>query len=142
MSKPTLASLVADYGEAVKAKLTSPTATGEPEEQLRSPLEELIQGIAGLFRFRRGDVVAVGETSLADLKVRPDFAVNVRKALVGFVEVKAPGKGSDPRAFKGHDKEQWQKLQSLPNLLYTDGESFSLWRNGEIEGKIVAQQRL
>jgi N-6 DNA Methylase len=138
MSKPTLASLVADYGEAVKAKLTSPTATGEPEEQLRSPLEELIQGIAGLFRFRRGDVVAVGETSLADLKVRPDFAVNVRKALVGFVEVKAPGKGSDPRAFKGHDKEQWQKLQSLPNLLYTDGESFSLWRNGEIEGKIVS----
>ena len=138
MSKPTLASLVADYGEAVKAKLTSPTATGEPEEQLRSPLEDLIQGIAGLCRFRHGDVVAVGETSLADLKVRPDFAVNVRKALVGFVEVKAPGKGSDPRAFKGHDKEQWQKLQSLPNLLYTDGESFSLWRNGEIEGKIVS----
>jgi hypothetical protein len=138
MTKPTLASVVADYGDAVKVKLTSPAATGEPEEQLLSPLEDLIQGIAGLCRFRDGDVVAVGETSLADLKVRPDFAVNVRKALVGFVEIKAPGKGADPRAFKGHDKEQWQKLQSLPNLLYTDGESFSLWRSGDIEGKIVS----
>jgi hypothetical protein len=52
------------------------------------------------------------------------------------VEVKAPGKGADPRRYKGHDKEQWEKLQSLPNLLYTDGNSFSLWQNGELVGSI------
>ncbi len=53
------------------------------------------------------------------------------------MEVKAPGKGADPRRYKGHDKEQWEKLQSLPNLLYTDGNSFSLWQNGELVGSIV-----
>ncbi len=59
---------------------------------------------------------------------------------MGHVEVKAPGKGADPRRFKGHDKEQWEKLQSLPNLLYTDGNSFSLWQNGELVGSIVDLQ--
>jgi hypothetical protein len=53
------------------------------------------------------------------------------------VEVKAPGKGADPRRYKGYDKDQWEKLQSLPNLVYTDGNSFSLWQNGELVGSIV-----
>ena len=56
---------------------------------------------------------------------------------MGFIEIKAPGKGADPRKFRGHDKEQWEKLQSLPNLLYTDGNQFSLFRSGKLEGKIV-----
>ena len=29
------------------------------------------------------------------------------------------------------------KLKSLPNLVYTDGNGFSLWRNGELVAKIV-----
>jgi hypothetical protein len=33
---------------------------------------------------------------------------------------------------------KWEKLQSLPNLLYTDGNSFSLWQNGELVGSIIA----
>ena len=39
----------------------------------------------------------------------PDFAVTVHKALVGFIEVKAPGKGADPRKFDkdSHDGQQW-----------------------------------
>ena len=36
-----------------------------------------------------------------------------------------------------HDKEQWDKLKSLPNLIYTDGNAFSLWRDGKLEGEIV-----
>ena len=80
----------------------------------------------------------VGEQSLSELRTRPDFAVQVQKALIGFIEVKAPGKGADPRKFKDkHDKEQWDKLKALPNLLYTDGNDFSLWRDGELIGKIV-----
>ena len=80
----------------------------------------------------------VGETTLTELKTRPDFAVTVGKALVGFIEVKAPGKGADPRKFNDpHDKEQWDKLKSLPNLVYTDGNSFSLWRDGKLESAIV-----
>jgi hypothetical protein len=30
-----------------------------------------------------------------------------------------------------------EKLISLPNLIYTDGNEFSLWRNGEIKGAPV-----
>ena len=85
-----------------------------------------------------GSVHLVGETTLADLKTRPDYAVTVSNALVGFIEVKAPGKGADPRKFSDpHDKEQWDKLKSLPNLLYTDGNAFSLWRDGKLDGAIV-----
>ena len=80
----------------------------------------------------------VGETTLSHLQTRPDYAVSVNNALVGFVEVKAPGKGCDPRKFSDpHDKAQWGKLKSLPNLVYTDGNGFSLWRNGELAAKIV-----
>jgi hypothetical protein len=40
-----------------------------------------------------------------------------------LIEVKAPGKGADPRKFSDpHDKEQWDKLKSLPNLM----DGFSL----------------
>ena len=96
--------------------------------------EEL--SFAELFEMEENNkVVAVGETSLADLKIRPDYSVTVHSALIGFVELKAPGKGADPRRFKDkHDREQWERLKHLPNLIYTDGNSFSLWRNGELIG--------
>ena len=83
-------------------------------------------------------VAFVGETTLSELKTRPDFSVTVGNALVGHIEIKAPGKGADPRKFTDpHDKEQWEKLKSLPNLIYTDGNSFSLWRDGKLQGSIV-----
>ena len=88
-------------------------------------------------KIQKADHVIWSESSLAALKTRPDYAITLRNVLVGFVEVKAPGKSADPRRYKGHDKDQWEKLQSLPNLLYTDGNSFSLWQNGELVGSIV-----
>lgn len=131
-------SAISSYGASAKAKLANPAAKGEPEEQLRAPLEHLFVDLAEFCGFPRSAVTAVGEASLRELKTRPDYAITVRKALVGFVEVKAPGKGADPRRFRDrHDKAQWEKLTSLPNLIYTDGNEFSLWRNGEIEGEPV-----
>ena len=54
-------------------------------------------------------VVPVGESSLAELKTRPDYAITLNNALVGFIEIKAPGKGADPRRFTDpHDREQWR----------------------------------
>lgn len=134
----TLASAVSAYGASLKSKLSNPAITGAPEDQLRGPLESLLHDLAGLAGFKPEALALVGETSLAGTGTRPDFAVSVRKALVGFIEVKAPGKGADPRRFGNpHDKAQWQKLKALPNLLYTDGASFSLWRDGEPVGKPV-----
>ena len=128
---------IARFGADSKATLANPAVTGEPEDQLRAPLVRLFGDLAELCGLKREWLAAVGESSLSTLKTRPDFAVTLRNVLVGFVEVKAPGKSADPRRYKGHDKEQWEKLQSLPNLLYTDGNSFSLWQNGELVGSIV-----
>jgi len=133
-----LRSAVAAFGADAKAKLTSPVVRGEPEEQLRAPLERLVLDLAELCGLRRNAVRLVGESSVTEFKTRPDYAITVQNALVGFIEVKAPGKGADPRRFKDrHDKEQWEKLQSLPNLIYTDGNAFSLWRSGHLEGSLV-----
>ena len=135
---PTLRSAIATFGASAKAKLANPAAAGEPEDQLRAPLEHLLVDLAELCGLARSAVAAVGESPLADLKTRPDYAITVRNALVGFLEVKAPGKGADPRRFRdAHDKGQWAKLQSLPNLLYTDGNEFSLWRSGAPVGPVV-----
>ena len=131
----TLETAIARYGAQAKAKLTT-SASGEPEDQLRAPLEGLIDDMAELCGFPPQAVEAVGESTVTALKTRPDYAITLRNALVGFIEVKAPSKGADPRKFRGHDKEQWEKLQSLPNLLYTDGNQFSLFRSGQLEGPL------
>jgi hypothetical protein len=132
------AEAVSRFGAALKSKLSGTGAAGEPEDQLRAPLEALIADMANILMFRQGDVVAVGESTLSLLKTRPDYAVKVRNALVGFIEVKAPGKGADPRRFKDdHDRTQWDKLRSLPNLVYTDGNAFALWRDGKLHAEIV-----
>ena len=132
MTTITVESAVSSFGERTKGKLANVGASGQPEDQLRSPFESLLQDMSALSALA-GAVEAVGESSVASLKTRPDYAVTVKNALVGFVELKAPGKGADPRKFKDpHDKDQWERLRSLPNLLYTDGNSFSLWQNGEL----------
>jgi len=131
----TLEQAISEYGRMAKAKLIG---SGEPEDQLRAPFEGLLSDLAELVNLPRRKVVAIGETRIADLKIRPDYAVQVHGALVGHVELKAPGKGADPRKFRDpHDKAQWQKLASLPNLIYSDGNEFSLWRDGELVGSVV-----
>src|SRR5258706_16478691 len=135
----SLRSAISKFGADAKRKLSNPSVTGQPEDQLRAPLEELIGSLAEICGFRAKDVTAVGESSLSELKTRPDYAITVRDTLTGFVEVKSPGKGADPRKFRDrHDKEQWENLQSVPNLIYTDGNQFSLWQDGELSGAIVS----
>jgi hypothetical protein len=134
----TLNLAIATFGAEAKEKLSNPAATGQPEDQLRAPFEHLLADLAELSRLPKSAVVAVGESSISDLKTRPDYAITVRNALVGFVELKAPGKGADPRKFKDpHDRAQWDRLRFLPNLLYTDGNAFSLWQNGELVDSVV-----
>ena len=114
--------IISKYGATAKAKLSSPAITGAPEDNIRAPLEELITALAIAAGQQPGWVTLVGESTLSALGTRPDYAVTVRSALTGFIELKAPGKGADPRKFSDpHDKRQWQKLKSLPNLLFSDG---------------------
>ncbi|WP_063901688.1 type ISP restriction/modification enzyme [Burkholderia ubonensis] len=103
--------------------------SGEPEDQLRAPFEVLISDAGSAVA---GNAVhAIGETLLADRGGRPDFGVSVGKLLCGYVELKAPGKGADVSTFTGHDRRQWEKFKNLPNILYSDGREFALYRHGE-----------
>ncbi|MDA1096173.1 MAG: DNA methyltransferase, partial [Chloroflexi bacterium] len=129
---------IAAYGASLKAKLGSPVVSGQPEDQLRAPFGTLLEDMVEVLNWRRADITVVGESSLPHLQVRPDFAVTYGGALVGHVELKAPGKGANPTKFKDpHDKEQWKRLRSLPNLMYSDGNEFSLWTYGEPAFKII-----
>ena len=110
--KLTIDSAVANFGAKAKEKLSNPAATGQPEDQLRAPFEHLLADLAEVSLLPKSAVAAVGESSVGDLKTRPDYAITVHNALVGFVELKAPGKGADPRKFKDpRDKAQWDRLR-------------------------------
>lgn len=137
-TKEDVAAAVSRFGLAAKAKLGAVSITGQPEDQLRAPLEQLLVDLCQATGRQPSRMTLIGETSLSDLAVRPDYAIEYDNALVGFLEVKAPGKGADPRTFRApHDRTQWKKLQALPNLLYFDGQELSLWQNGELQGGIV-----
>ncbi|MFD9306019.1 type ISP restriction/modification enzyme [Streptomyces sp. NPDC060048] len=133
-----LQAAIDQYGVSLHAKLNSVAVQGQPEDQLRAPVESLATSLAAICGLAPSRFALIGESSLKDLKTRPDYAVTYENLLLGFIEIKAPGKGSDPRKFKdAHDKDQWKKLKALPNLIYTDGASFSLWRDGNLVGKLV-----
>ena len=132
-AQAAVAEAVSVFGAAVTPKLAGP---GQPEDQMRGPLETLLISVAKDLGLK---VNPVGESSLSDLKVRADYAIEVDGALIGYVEVKAPGKGADPTAWgvKSHDRMQWEKLKELPNVLYTDGNQWGLYSKGVRLGDVV-----
>lgn len=105
-----------------------------PEEQLKAPLINLFQQVGVSFGLQ---VQVIPEVQVNQLRVRPDVGIFVTGLLTGHIELKAPGKGADPTKFSGHDRAQWQKLKNLPNLIYTDGNTWALYRNGTRQGPIV-----
>jgi hypothetical protein len=90
---------VADFGVAVSERFA--VGGGEPEDLLRGPFELLLKSLANEAGI--ADVVPSGEHRLAEERIRPDYAVYVGGAIVGFIELKAPGKGVDTAKYKGHD---------------------------------------
>jgi len=121
------------FAEAVKAKMTAVTP-GEPEDQLRGQFENFM---ANAGRALGGSVVCKGETRLPDRLGKPDYAIHFNGLLAGFVELKAPGVGANPKRFSGHNRDQWKRFKLLPNILYCDGNEWALYRNGELIGKMV-----
>ncbi|RXK85153.1 DNA methyltransferase [Chlorobaculum sp. 24CR] len=122
-----------DFAAAVTEKMSQLTL-GEPEEQLRAPFENLMAGVADALGWK---VVCTGETPLPDRLGRPDYAIHRNQALAGYVELKAPGFGANAKRFKGRNREQFKRFSAMPNMLYTDGNEWALYREGELAGKIV-----
>lgn len=81
-------------------------------------------------------VVSSGEASLPGLG-RPDFAVRRDGLLTGYAELKAPGLGARKQRFKGRDLKQFERFSSLPNVLYTDGVEWAVYRRGELRGGVT-----
>lgn len=115
------------FAAAIHAKFHA-LAAGHEEDQLRRPVDELLETIG---KANGLTVVAKDESPLEDQLGRPDFAVTVNRLLCGYVELKSPGTGTETHRFKGHNKKQWERFRHLPNLIYTDGSEWSLFRNGE-----------
>lgn len=118
------------YAQEVQAKFALPIEFN-PEDQLKGPSAALLKGIGAALGL---EVEVVTEVQAEKLG-RPDLGVAVNNLLCGHVELKAPGKGADPDKLKGADKQQWQRFKNLPNLIYTDGSDWTLYRSGELVGK-------
>ena len=126
--------ILKDYANVLQAKFSLPGAAS-PEDQLKAPVAQLLEQLGGVFGLT---VESRTETHLSEHRVRPDIAIHVDKLICGYIELKAPGRGADaPKLKKTHDKTQWKRLQALPNLIYTDGRDWALYRSGERRGRIV-----
>ena len=115
------------FAEAVTVK-TASVARGAPEDQLRSPFEEFLRVLGTAWGWT---VTCTGEATLPDRLGRPDYAVSRNKLLTGHVELKKPGTGAVSSRFSGHDEEQFKRFSNLPNILYTDGNEWALYRSGK-----------
>lgn len=130
MTATWLSEAVSVFGRRCCEKL----GRGEREAAIRAPLEQLLTTAGDRLNVR---AVFHDEVRDTERQVRPDYAVSIGGAIGGYVEVKAPGRPIDPATFSGHDKQQWERQRDLPNLLYTNGTEWRLYRDGEALGPVV-----
>ena len=122
-----------NFTTRVTEKMTQ-IAVGEPEDQLRAPFERFMSDVASASGW---NAVCACETPLPNRLGRPDYAVHRNNLLAGYVELKAPGVGARHTNFTGHNRAQFKRFSAIPNILYTDGNEWALYRSGERVGKVV-----
>jgi len=123
------------FADALATAYSATAAShAQPEDQLKPPMVELLKQFGELTATK---VIPTTEAFMVELEARPDIAVSVDGAVTGHIELKAPGKGAQTRKYKAHDAKQWKKFSNHPNLIYTDGNEWALYRTGERHGKIV-----
>ena len=123
---------VVAYANAVADNFRQHVAA-QPEDQLKAPVGELLQAMG---RIMGRSVNYRTEVRPDDLEGRPDIGVTADGLLIGLVELKAPGVGARPETFRGRNAEQWERFKRFPNLVYTDGEEWSLYQNGELVERV------
>lgn len=117
---------------------------GQREAAIRPPLEVLLRrscDAIGLSLELYSESPVDGPRLYPDGRIahqaRTDYMAAVNGAIIGHVEVKRPETDIDPPALTGHNRQQWQQLKDLPNLLYTNGRQWALYRNGERVGEVA-----
>jgi len=126
-------SLLRELRKRVRREARAHSAGRSVEDHLRGPAQRLVEGITeALGR----PVTCSGESPAPGIGAVPDFTVvDALGRTVGWIELKAPGTGADPTKYQGRNAEQWAELSQLPNVLYSDGEEWTLWDLGtEVDG--------
>ena len=132
----SLQAIVFDYIADLRHATASTACWGE--DQLKGPVRRLIEKAGE----ERGlDVRAPTEYIFPGLKKRPDIGVEIHRGgpqlsmlpeTIGFVELKATGKGARPEKLKGEQsRTQWEALRQFDNVVYTDGLEWAHYRKGE-----------
>ncbi|WP_329547975.1 N-6 DNA methylase [Streptomyces sp. NBC_01356] len=126
--------LVADFGAQCKQIL----GVGEHEAGIRSAVEYLLGSAAKEMGLQ---LRLHPEARLTDLGIRPDFAASLgdnKQRTFGYVELKSPKKRDiSPGGLRGKDRKQWEVMSRLPNVIYTNGQTWFLYQNGQQRGSIV-----
>ncbi len=121
-----------EFSKALTAKFSA-RAEGQPEAQLKSPVEHLFTAYGKM----TGQRIVLKDESSVERVGRPDYAVESDGLLIGYIELKEPEKGANTARYKGHDASQWSRFKNLPNILYTSANEWALYQGGELIGKIV-----
>jgi hypothetical protein len=108
-------------------------AGGQLEDQLKRAVADFLEAAGHELALQ-----AEARTEVREIVGRPDVGILIDGLLCGHLETKAPGHTVNPRQFRGHDRTQWQKFQRLPNLLYTNGREWRLYREGDAVGEAVS----
>lgn len=126
-------SALREFSREVKATTDrAATIRFNPEDQLKRSVSKLVEEVGRML----GLNVSVFSESPVDDVGRPDLAIAAGGLLVGYAELKAPGEGTTYREFRGHNRSQFKKFMSLPNLIYTDARDWTIYRNGEREASL------
>ena len=105
----------------------------QPEDQLKAHVGQLLSSVGELNGL---EVNWRTEVRADDVEGRPDIGVTAGNLLTGHVELKSPGTGARPEHFKARNKDQWLRFKALPNLIYTDGSEWSLYRSGQLRARV------
>ncbi len=126
------AGIVEDFADAIAENFRQPVQA-QPEDQLKGPVAALLRDtgeLTGLTVTWRTEVLP------DDFDGRPDLGVITNGLLTGHVELKRPGLGARAETFKRENRKQWKRFKALPNLIYTDGSEWSLYRTGVLRHRV------
>jgi predicted helicase len=122
----TLLESLKSFADALKRSYGSLVAA-QQEDQLKGPTGGLLEAFGSEFGL---DVLPRFEAPVPSIG-RPDIALDVGGALCGYVELKAPTESVRASDFRGRNRKQFNKFKTLPNLIYTNGNEWILYQNGE-----------
>ncbi|WP_328332391.1 type ISP restriction/modification enzyme [Streptomyces sp. NBC_00455] len=123
MPEEWIQALVADFGSECRERLR----VSDTEASISPPVVKLVEAIGARWKLSPR---LHPEYPLPEARVRPDYAVETSGRIVGFLEVKAPGHDVTPDGFTKRDREQWELMHRLPNVLYSNGHTWCLYRGG------------